>query len=123
MWALPLLSPSNVGIQGTKPLLSLRPHTVGTSPHHGSLSACCQLSLPDVLQPLFSLCCPAPASLVICGFKIDRQARNVARRLSCYQPGVQPQIFQILPLQQEEHLCQSFLSTQLKEHFEFRTPA
>lgn len=96
--------PLQLGIQGTKPLLSPRLHTVGTSPHHRGLSACCQLPLPDVPHPLFSLCCPASASLVICGFKIDRQGRNVAQLLSCYQPCLQPQIFRILPLQQEEPL-------------------
>lgn len=55
--------------RGTEPLLSLRPHTVGSSPHCGSLSACCRLSLPDVLHPPFSLCCPPPPPWLSVGLK------------------------------------------------------
>lgn len=54
-----------------------------------SPSACCQLLVPGVLHPLFSLCHLASPPSLSAWFKIDRR-RNVTQLLSCDRPACNP---------------------------------
>jgi len=80
-------------------------HTAGAGPHHWKPSACCQLLVPDVLHPLFSLChLASPPSLSVC-FKIDRPEEECypATELWPAQPAT-PESLQSFPLGEKLHL-------------------
>lgn len=121
MWALPLPSPSDVGVQGHEaPSLpqAARSGNQSSSWKPVSLLPALPARCPSpTVQPLLS-CLRLPG---ICGFKIDRQGGMLLSYSAATSPACSLRSSKSFPCSNRNHTtCAGTFSTEPKEHSEFR---